>query len=82
MTMDSIRSRYQNDPEFNRLVRMLEGAIEAGQLTGSEVREAAMLACINYENRTLMPRIVIPDDVNKAIEVIEKYSSSQLAEMP
>jgi hypothetical protein len=39
-------------------------------------------ADINYENRTLRPMIVIPDDVNKAIEVIEKYSSSQLSEMP
>ena len=43
--------RYMNDPTYKRVVDMFEHIIHTAQLTPSEVREAAVLACINYENK-------------------------------
>lgn len=43
--------KYQNDPEYHQLVNMLESFIERAQFTPSEMREAVVLACINYEMR-------------------------------
>lgn len=47
--MKTPREKYQNDPEYNRLVKMLEGFIHHARFTPSELREACILACINYE---------------------------------
>ena len=41
--------RYYNDPMFARVVDTLYGLVVDCQLTPSEIREAAMLACIKYE---------------------------------
>ena len=49
--LKSPRERYLNDPEYYRLVNMLEGLIEQAAFTPSELREACVLACINYEMR-------------------------------
>lgn len=44
---------YENDPEFHRLVDMLETMLNDSRLTPSEVRMAAVLACCHREmNRT------------------------------
>lgn len=42
--------RYQTDPVFRCLVDMLEASIHRAQFTPSELRDAAMLASIRYEN--------------------------------
>lgn len=47
----SVRDRYLFDPMYRNLVDTLEKLIHEAQLTPSEVREAAMQACINYEMR-------------------------------
>jgi hypothetical protein len=41
--------RFNRDPNFNRLVSMLEMAIHHCEYTPTEIREAAMLAVIRYE---------------------------------
>lgn len=43
--------RYHNDMAFRAMVDSLSYAIDTLQLTPSEVREAAMYACIRYEER-------------------------------
>lgn len=45
-----VRARYYNDPVFHRVVDVLRSVISGAQLTPSEVREAAMLACIIEED--------------------------------
>jgi hypothetical protein len=45
------QGRYESDPMFHRVVDMLGALIHEAQLTPSEVREAAVLACIHYEAR-------------------------------
>ena len=49
--MKSPKEKYQNDPEYHHLVCTLEGLIEQARFTPSELREACILASINYEMR-------------------------------
>lgn len=53
--MMKIHERYRDDPLFRRMVELLVGMIEAGQITPTEAREAAMLAQIMYEDRHPRP---------------------------
>lgn len=51
----SPRDRYQRDPMFTHLVDSFYIAIEAAQYTPTEIREAAMLAQIIYEEKHIRP---------------------------
>lgn len=59
--------RYQEDPVFHAMVQSLLAAIEAGQITPTEAREAAMLAQILYEERHQRPMIFTRKDVIKGL---------------
>jgi hypothetical protein len=59
----NIRDRYQNDAAFRTLVDTLHSVIERGDFTPTEIREAAMLAQIMYEERHVRPIIFTRDDV-------------------
>lgn len=48
--MMSIDERYMRDPRFRTLVDMLEHEIRELSLSPTEIREAAMLACIHFED--------------------------------
>lgn len=43
------REKYYNDPHYHALVENLVVLITECQMTPSEIREAAVLACIIYE---------------------------------
>jgi hypothetical protein len=45
----SARERYHNDPFYKNVVDSLTHMISTAQLSPSEMREAAVLASINYE---------------------------------
>lgn len=47
--MKTPEQKYMYDPEYRMLVDLLENAIYRNQYTPSEIREAAMFACIKYE---------------------------------
>lgn len=51
--MQTGEERYRADPLFRQLVDMIEASYERLQYTPSEVRDAAMLAAMHYENRTV-----------------------------
>jgi hypothetical protein len=60
--MKSPKEKYMNDPEYYRLVNTLEQLIEQARFTPSELREACVLASINYEmkhirNHNIDPRV-------------------------
>ena len=49
----SPEDRYRHDQHFRALVDLLEAAVHRAEYTPTELREAAMLAAIHYEMRTL-----------------------------
>lgn len=59
---DSVRERYRKDPQFMALVDMLSNLIYELKCSPTEVREAAMLAVINYEMMHQRPFIFAPAD--------------------
>lgn len=69
--MQTPREKYRNDAEYNQLVTLLEGFIEQARFTPSELREACMLASINYEMRHPQRRLVDTDAL-RAIDVLER----------
>jgi len=50
--------RYHHDAAFRQLVDTLYLTIDAAQFTPTEIREAAMLAQIRYEEIRIRPLIV------------------------
>lgn len=52
--------RFQRDPQFNRLVSVMEAMIESAEFTPTEIREAAMLAAVRWEMRRPPRSIMVP----------------------
>ncbi len=71
--MKSPREKYQNDPEYNHLVCMLESMIEQARFTPSELREACVLASINYEMRHIRERQIDPR-TQDALRILDEFS--------
>ena len=42
--------RYSHDPAFKQLVDVMHSFIQKAEFTPTEMREAALLACIHYES--------------------------------
>lgn len=62
--MLSPEARYQRDPMFRTIVDSLELMLADAIMTGTEIREAAILAAIHYEMRRLdkVNRIFVGED--------------------
>ena len=73
--MKTPREKYMNDAEYNHLVRTLEGLIEAARFTPSELREACILASINYEMRHV--RSVSIPQVDRALDVLSTWRDKE-----
>jgi hypothetical protein len=69
--MKTPSEKYLNDPEFRQLVCMLESFVERAQFTPSELREAAVLACINYEMRHVREMTIIDPRAAEAFRVLD-----------
>jgi hypothetical protein len=72
--MKTPRAKYEYDPKYHKLVDTLVNAIIATEFTPSEIREAAILACIIYEEQYVRRYVkYIPEDVDKSFKVLEKW---------
>jgi len=72
--MKTPREKYMNDPEYHALVNMLESFIERAQFTPSELREASVLACINYEMRHVRDKTIDPRTM-EALRVLDEFTT-------
>lgn len=78
-SFDRARDRYYNDAAFAQVVDMIHYAIAECNLTPSEVREAAFLACLKIEERRCHPmRVVVAGDSLKDPRVMssEEWSGA------
>lgn len=72
--MKSPREKYMNDPEYHRLVELLESFIDRARFTPSELREAAVLASINYEMRHVREQTIDPRTA-EALRVLDEFTA-------
>jgi len=72
--MKTPREKYMNDPEYHRLVNMLEHFVETARFSPSELREAAVLACINYEMRHVRDRVIDPR-TEEAFRILDEFTT-------
>lgn len=72
-TLNDLKSRYLNDPIFHCVVDHMRSIIRAATLTPSEVREAAMTACVIEEQYNPRPPFSTSDEeleiVRRALEL-------------
>lgn len=71
--MKTPKEKYMNDPEYHHLVLTLESMIERAQFTPSELREACILASINYEMRHVRATNIYPR-LNDALITLEEFT--------
>jgi hypothetical protein len=74
--MKTPREKYMNDPEYKRLVQTLEHMIHTAQFTPSELREACILASINYEMRHIR-QSNIPARVEDALQILDRWTGEK-----
>ncbi len=63
--MKTPEQKYMHDVEYHILVDLLENFISRNQYTPSEMREAAMFACIKYEMNQPKRTIEFYDTLSK-----------------
>lgn len=55
--------RYRNDPTYHAVVQYLESILHEMRLTPGELRDAAMLAAIHFEQRRMpLPTRPVTDE--------------------
>ena len=63
MISDDPERRYRRDPVFKLFVDTIHALLRRAEMSPSEVREGAMLACIHFEmNRTNFVRALPPEE--------------------
>ena len=72
--MKTPRDKYLNDPEYHNLVNMLESFIEQARFTPSELREACVLASVNYEMRHIR-EVHIDARAEDALRILDEYTT-------
>ncbi len=74
--MKTPREKYTNDPEYNHLVQTLEHLIHQAHFTPSELREACILASINYEMHHIRD-IRIDPTVTDALMILDQFTGGR-----
>lgn len=73
--MKSLNDRYKNDFEFNSLVKMFRSFYEKTRFTPNEIREAAMIAQMQFEREN--PAIFAEDFLKFQKEFYANYWPSE-----
>lgn len=77
--MKTPREKYMFDNKYKTLVDTMCSYIQSCHCTPSEMREAAILACIHYEERNIQLIIApqIPKAVENALKEIHEWTTSE-----
>ena len=69
------RDRYLNDPRFRALVDMMDAYMHASSFTPYEIRAAAMLASMIYEQQQIrrLDCPPIPKSVEKSLSILHEW---------
>lgn len=70
--MRTLKERYQSDNQFKVLVDIMVAHIHQCHYTPSEMREAALLASIIYEEHNIVQQRFIEIDLEVALRTIRK----------
>ena len=70
--MKTPKEKYLNDPEYHRLVDILENFIHQARFSPSELREAAILASINYEMKHIRDMHIDPK-AEEAFKILDRF---------
>ena len=73
--MKTPKEKYLNDPQYNHLVNMLESLIQQAHFTPSELREACILASINYEMKHIRDFQIDPR-IEASLNELDKFISN------
>jgi hypothetical protein len=75
MPQQSPKDRYENDAAYKNLVDTIESLLVRSQFTPSEVREAAVMACMHFEMRHGFNHYLqsVPLKVNEAFKTLSDY---------
>ena len=68
------RDRYRNDNNFKALVDTMWAHIERCEFTPSEMREAAILASILYQEHNVHRVMLISKEEAEALNVMEQWA--------
>lgn len=78
--MKTPREKYMNDAQYKTLVDYMLGCLYDCHYTPSEMREAAMLASIMYEERTVrvLPFVDFPvnPEMEKALTTLREWTEA------
>lgn len=75
--MKTPREKYINDSLYRNLVDLMVNQMHQCNYTPSEMREAAVSACIIYEEHRIRPMVIpIPKDVESALDTIHEWTTS------
>lgn len=72
--LESPRDKYLHDPAYSHLVQTLEYMLEQAHYTPSELREACILASINYEMRHIRDEKINPQ-IEESLRILDDYVS-------
>lgn len=74
MGMKTPREKYETDRDYHVLVDTLTAQIQFAKFTPSEVREAALFACIRYEMLNMRPVIIRKnEEATKAADTLLRW---------
>ena len=75
--MKTPQEKYERDPEYRRLVDVLENSVCSATFTPSEIREAAIYACIRYEIRRMPTTMQIPLEMENSLRYLNEFSNGK-----
>jgi len=71
--MKSPKEKYENDPDYRKVVDILESLVHDGKFTPSEIREMATLASIHNEMRYGFQHYAQTVNVQVAFKILEEW---------